>query len=49
MTASPETITHYGTERDYLLHRLNLNYQHKNPGVADYVGVRKTGQWEEAK
>ena len=48
-TAPRPTPVMYGTDRDYLLHRLNLNYQGKNPGMADYVGVRKTGQWEETK
>lgn len=43
---STETTTHHGTERDYLLWRLNMNYQRKDPGTSDYVGVRKTGAWE---
>lgn len=38
----------HGTERDYLLWRLNRNYRSENPGMADYVGVRKAGQWEVA-
>jgi hypothetical protein len=39
---------HHGTERDYLLWRLNRNYLGLDPGAPDYVGVRKTGKWEEA-
>jgi hypothetical protein len=47
MNKTTETI-HRGTERDYLLWRLNQIHQHGiNPGHADYVGVRKTGQWSE--
>lgn len=37
----------HGTERDYLLWRLNRNYQRQDPGTPDYVAVRKTGQWVE--
>jgi hypothetical protein len=48
-TTETEPITHHGAERDYLLWRLNQRHQHhKETGLADYVGVRKTGQWVEA-
>lgn len=41
------TPVQHGTERDYLLWRLNQRHQHRtDPGMADYVGVRKTGMWE---
>lgn len=37
----------YGTERDYLLYRLNQQHQHRTDlAMADYVSVRKTGMWE---
>jgi len=47
-TVPRPTPVHYGTERDYLLWRLNRNYRNEDPGVPDYVGVRKNGQWEES-
>jgi len=48
-TTETEPTVHTGTERDYLLWRLNQRHQHgTNPGMADYVSVRKTGEWESA-
>jgi len=46
-TAPRPTPVLCGTERDYLLYRLNQQHQHRtDPGMADYVSVRKTGMWE---
>jgi hypothetical protein len=44
-----DIVGYHGTERDYLLWRLNQRHQHGvDPGMAEYVGVRKTGKWEAA-
>lgn len=45
----PTSNVRYGTERLYLLYRLNKMHRDlEDPGMADYVGVRQTGAWEVA-